>query len=82
MAALVEEQVTDIRHWNETLFSFKTTRSDSFRFANGHFVMLGLRVDGKPLRDDSNLRYPHSNRSTFPLGSGHVDGHRPGLGAR
>ena len=49
MAALVEEQVTDITHWNETLFSFKTTRSDSFRFANGHFVMLGLRVEGKPL---------------------------------
>ena len=49
MAALVEEQVTDIRHWNDTLFSFKTTRSDSFRFENGHFVMLGLKIDGKPL---------------------------------
>ena len=49
MAALVEEQVTDIVHWNDTLFSFKTTRSDSFRFENGHFVMLGLRIDGKPL---------------------------------
>jgi ferredoxin--NADP+ reductase len=49
MAALVEEHVTEITHWNDTLFSFKTTRSDSFRFANGHFVMLGLRVDGKPL---------------------------------
>ena len=49
MAALVEEQVTDITHWNDTLFSFKTTRSDSFRFANGHFVMLGLQMDGKPL---------------------------------
>lgn len=49
MAALVEEQVTDITHWNETLFSFKTTRSDSFRFENGHFVMLGLRIEGKPL---------------------------------
>lgn len=49
MAALVEEQVTSITHWNDTLFSFKTTRSDSFRFENGHFVMLGLHVDGKPL---------------------------------
>ena len=53
MAALVEEHVTEITHWNDTLFSFKTTRSDSFRFANGHFVMLGLRVDGKPLLDDA-----------------------------
>ena len=47
MAALVEEHVTEITHWNDTLFSFKTTRSDSFRFANGHFVMLGLGVDAE-----------------------------------
>ena len=49
MAALVEEKVTEITHWNDTLFSFKTTRADAFRFHNGHFVMLGLMVDGKPL---------------------------------
>ena len=49
MAALVTEHVTDITHWNERLFSFRTTRSDAFRFRNGHFVMLGVEVDGKPL---------------------------------
>ena len=47
--ALAQESVLDIHHWNDTLFSFRTTRSDSFRFENGHFVMVGLRVDGKPL---------------------------------
>ena len=49
MAALVTEYVTDITHWNDRLFSFRTTRSDAFRFRNGHFVMLGVEVDGKPL---------------------------------
>jgi ferredoxin--NADP+ reductase len=49
LAALVTEHVTDITHWNDRLFSFRTTRSDAFRFRNGHFVMLGVEVDGKPL---------------------------------
>src|SRR5690606_16172232 len=34
---------------NERLFSFRTTRAQSFRFSNGHFTMLGLPVAGKPL---------------------------------
>lgn len=38
-----------MRHWNDTLFSFTTTRDPALRFHNGHFVMLGLEVDGKPL---------------------------------
>ncbi len=49
MAALIEETVTDIHHWNESLFSFKTTRGNSFKFENGHFVMLGLETESKPL---------------------------------
>ncbi len=49
MAKLIEETVTEIHHWNDTLFSFKTTRGNNFRFENGHFVMLGLPVDNKPL---------------------------------
>jgi ferredoxin--NADP+ reductase len=31
------------------VFSFTTTRDPGLRFENGHFVMLGLPVDGKPL---------------------------------
>ncbi len=49
MASLSIQEVTDVHHWNESLFSFKTTRDRSLRFENGHFVMLGLPVDGKPL---------------------------------
>ncbi|WP_371186588.1 ferredoxin--NADP reductase [Thalassotalea maritima] len=43
------ETVTDVRHWNDKLFSIKTTRRPSYTFENGQFVMLGLEVDGKPL---------------------------------
>jgi ferredoxin--NADP+ reductase len=43
------EKVTEVTHWNETLFSFKVTRDPGFRFRNGHFVMIGLEVEGKPL---------------------------------
>ena len=49
MSNLNQEQVLSVHHWNETLFSFKTTRSPSFRFRNGHFVMIGLEVEGRPL---------------------------------
>lgn len=49
MSAFATERVLSVRHWNDTLFSFTTTRNDSLRFENGQFVMIGLEVDGKPL---------------------------------
>jgi ferredoxin--NADP+ reductase len=49
MATIGTERVLSVHHWNSTLFSFTTTRDPSFRFDNGHFVMVGLAVDGKPL---------------------------------
>jgi len=49
MAAYAPERVLSVHHWNSTLFSFTTTRDPAFRFENGHFVMVGLVVDGKPL---------------------------------
>ena len=49
MSAFFSEQVTQVHHWNDTLFSFRTTRDPTLRFKNGHFVMIGLPVDGKPL---------------------------------
>lgn len=48
MAAYLPARVTDVKHWNDRLFSFRTERSPSFRFENGHFTMVGLKVDGKP----------------------------------
>jgi ferredoxin--NADP+ reductase len=49
MSSFNEERVLSVHHWNDTLFSFKTTRNPGFRFRNGHFVMVGLPVEGKPL---------------------------------
>ena len=49
MAAIGTERVLSVHHWNETVFSFTTTRDESLRFENGHFVMMGMLIDGKPL---------------------------------
>lgn len=49
MSNFYHETVLDVHHWTENLFSFRTTRSDAFRFQSGQFTMIGLEVDGKPL---------------------------------
>lgn len=49
MAAFSAERVLSVHHWNDSLFSFKTTRDAGLRFENGHFVMIGLEVNGRPL---------------------------------
>jgi ferredoxin--NADP+ reductase len=49
MTSFVTERVTSVHHWNDTLFSFKTTRNPGLRFENGHFVMIGLEIEGRPL---------------------------------
>ena len=49
MAAIGQERVLSVHHWNKSVFSFSTTRDPALRFENGHFVMLGLNVEGKPL---------------------------------
>lgn len=59
MASISTQNVTDVRHWNESLFSFRTTRDKSLRFENGHFVMLGLQVEGKPLMRAYSIASPN-----------------------
>jgi ferredoxin--NADP+ reductase len=49
MVAMATEHVINVQHWNDTLFSFRTTRDAGFRFDSGQFVMMGLEVDGRPL---------------------------------
>ena len=49
MSNFYEERVLTVHHWTDTLFSFTTTRDPTFRFKNGQFTMIGLKVDGKPL---------------------------------
>jgi ferredoxin--NADP+ reductase len=59
MAAIATERVTQVRHWNDSLFSFRTTRDPGFRFENGHFVMLGLEVGGRPLLRAYSIASPN-----------------------
>ena len=49
MSAFQEEEVLSVHHWTDRLFSFTTTRDQALRFSNGHFTMIGLRVNDKPL---------------------------------
>lgn len=58
-AALSQETVLSVHHWNDTLFSFTTTRSDALRFQSGQFVMIGLEIEGKPLLRAYSIVSPH-----------------------
>ncbi|MEM1411980.1 MAG: FAD-binding oxidoreductase, partial [Pseudomonadota bacterium] len=43
------ERVIDVHHWNEGLFSIRTTRDPGLRFESGQFIMIGMEVDDRPL---------------------------------
>lgn len=49
MAICDVERVLSVHHWNQSLFSFSTTRAPALRFVNGQFVMIGLELEGRPL---------------------------------
>src|SRR5271169_4495455 len=49
MAAIGTERVLTVHHWSESVFSFTTTRDQGLRFENGQFLMIGLRIEGKPV---------------------------------
>lgn len=59
MASLRTERVLSVNHWSDSLFSFKTTREPGFRFESGHFVMVGLELNGKPLMRAFSIASPH-----------------------
>ena len=59
MAAFDTEHVLSVHHWNDTLFTFTTTRGSSLRFESGHFVMVGLEVEGRPLMRAYSIASAH-----------------------
>ena len=59
MSAFLEERVLSVHHWTDRLFSFTTTRDPALRFSNGHFTMIGLKVDGKPLLRAYSIASPN-----------------------
>ncbi|MDC0423261.1 ferredoxin--NADP reductase [Methylophilaceae bacterium] len=59
MSKYSTEKVLSVHHWNDTLFSFKTTRQQGLRFENGQFVMIGIEVDGRPLTRAYSVASPN-----------------------
>lgn len=59
MAAFDTEKVLSVHHWNESLFTFTCTRAASLRFESGHFVMVGLEVEGRPLMRAYSIASAH-----------------------
>jgi len=59
MSNLSTERVLSVHHWNDSLFSFKTTRDEGLRFENGQFVMIGLEVEGRPLMRAYSIASPN-----------------------
>ena len=59
MAAFDNQTVLSVHHWNDSLFTFTCTRGASLRFESGHFVMVGLMVDGKPLMRAYSIASAH-----------------------
>lgn len=59
MSNMMREKVLSVHHWNDTLFSFKTTRDPGFRFKNGHFIMIGLEHEGRPLMRAYSIASPN-----------------------
>src|SRR5687768_7776431 len=49
MSNVNQERTLGVHHWNDSVFSFTTTRNPGFNFKNGHFVMIGLEIEGRPL---------------------------------
>src|ERR1700731_3400538 len=49
MSSFNQESVLSVHHWTDNLCSFTTTHDPSFRFRNGEFTMIGLKVGEKPL---------------------------------
>lgn len=59
MSKYCTERVLHVHHWNENLFSFKTTRDPGLRFENGQFVMIGLEIEGRPLARAYSIASPN-----------------------
>lgn len=59
MSTFAQEKVLSVHHWNDTLFTFRTTRDPGLRFLSGQFVTIGLEVEGKPLMRAYSIASAH-----------------------
>ncbi|WP_038203255.1 ferredoxin--NADP reductase [Xenophilus azovorans] len=66
MSATTLECISSVRHWNDSLFSFTTTRAPGLRFRNGQFVMVGLPTEDRPLMRAYSIASPgHAEELEF-----------------
>lgn len=63
MAAYDVQKVLSVHHWNESLFTFTCTRGASLRFESGHFVMVGIVINDKPLLRAYSIASAHYEES-------------------
>lgn len=64
--AIKIEKVTSVKHWNDKVFSFCTTRKFPNKFNNGEFAMIGIKHEGKKiLRAYSFASANHEDRLEF-----------------
>jgi ferredoxin/flavodoxin---NADP+ reductase len=59
MSGFKEERVLSVHHWTDRLFSFRTTRDPAFRYRNGQFTMIGLKIEGRPLLRAYSMASPN-----------------------
>ena len=59
MPAFRSEKVLTTHHWNDKLFSFRTTRDPGFRFRNGQFIMIGLPGEKRPITRAYSIASPN-----------------------
>ncbi len=59
VSQLSTESVISVHHWNDRLFSFRTTRGNGLRFESGQFVMIGIEVEGRPVTRAYSVASPH-----------------------
>ena len=58
------ERITEVTHYTDKLFKIKTTRSKTFRFVAGEFVMISL-PEGTPKRAYSVCSGPYDDELEF-----------------
>lgn len=49
MSAFTNETVTEVEHYTDRLFRFRTSRPSALRFRSGEFVMIGMAGEAKPV---------------------------------
>lgn len=59
MSRIVIQKVLSVNHWDDNVFSFKTTRDVGLRFKNGESIKLGVSGETNPLLRTYSIASPN-----------------------